>query len=276
MKNEKIAQESAATEAQVNKINYTSKTTNTDFATEVGNFTSLALANTKTKEDVVATLRAVGEAVKGFSDKKKVDLALGNKVTSTMAPVGSTTNIPTTHAVIAKALAFVSGVTVEIVRNETKGQVFQITGAGFVAQFLSAILPYTLTSYDRLSRKFIDNLRDVTSVKREKRKEYTVDFAKSVAMALVHGMAATEALAESLESGLDVVAAFAEKPEKKSDKAPRKKAKKSEPVEVAPCEDPEGTVVYEEPKEQEAEEPAPTPAPEPEKETLAEEFDDFD
>lgn len=275
MKNEKIAQESAATEAQVNKINYTSKTTNTDFATEVGNFTSLALANTKTKEDVVATLGAVGEAVKGFSDKK-VDLSLGNKVTLTMSPVGSTTNIPTTHAVITKALAFVSGATVEIVRNETKGQTFQITGAGFVAQFLSAILPYTLTSYDRLSRKFIDDLKDVTSVKREKRKEYTVDFAKSVAMALVHGMAATEALAESLESGLDAVAAFAEKPEKKSDKAPRKKAKKSEPVEEATSDDPEGTVVYEEPKEQEAEEPAPAPVPEPEKETPAEEFDDFD
>ena len=275
MKNEKIAQESAATEAQVNKINYTSKTTNTDFATEVGNFTLLALANTKTKKDVVATLEAVGEAVKGFSDKKKVDLSLGNKVTSTMAPVGSTTNIPTTHAVIAKTLAFVSGATVEIVRNETKGQAFQITGAGFVAQFLSAILPYTLTSYDRLSRKFIDDLKDVTSVKREKRKEYTVDFAKAVAMALVRRVAETEALAESLESGLDAVAVFAEKPKKKSDKAPRKKAK-SEPVEEATSEDPEGTVVYEEPKEQEAEEPAPTPAPEPEKETPAEEFDDFD
>ena len=276
MKNEKIAQESAATEAQVNKINYTSKTTNSDFVTEVGNFTSLALANSKSMEDVIATISAVGEAVKGFSDKKKVDLGLGNKITISLAPVGGTTNLPTTHAVIAKALAHVTGAIVVVARNETKGQTFQITSSNFVAQFLAAILPYALLTYDKFSRKFIDGLKDVTSVKREKRKEYTVDFAKSVAMALVHGMAMTEALAESLESGLDAVAVFAEKPEKKSDKAPRKKAKKSEPVEEVPSEDPEGTVVFEEPKEQEAEEPAPTPVPEPEKETPAEEFDDFD
>lgn len=257
MKNEKIAQESAATEAQVNKINYTSKMTNSVFVTEVGNFTSLALANSKSMEDMVATISAVGEAVKGFRDKKKVDLGLGNKVTITLAPVGGTTNLPTTHAVIAKALAHVTGSTVEIVRNETKGQTFQITSSNFVAQFVAAILPYALLTYDKFSRKFIDGLKDVTSVKREKRKEYTVNFAKAAAMALVRGMETNEELISKLESELEGVAAFSEKKEKP--------AKESKPVEADPAEE-EGTVVYKDPVEEQAPKPE---EPQPE-------YDDFD
>lgn len=275
MKNEKIAQESAATEAQVNKINYTSKTTNSDFVTEVGNFTSLALANSKSMEDVIATISAVGEAVKGFRDKKKVDLSLGNKVTVTLAPVGGTTNLPTTHAVIAKALAHVTGSTVEIVRNETKGQTFQITSSNFVAQFVAAILPYALLTYDKFSRKFIDGLKDVTSVKREKRKEYTVNFAKAAAMALVRGMETNEELISKLESELEGVATFSEKKEKpaKKDKPAKKEkhAKESKPVEADPVEE-EGTVVYKESEETEQDpvEEAPKPEePQPE-------YDDFD
>lgn len=276
MKNEKIAQESAATEAQVNKINYTSKTTNSDFVTEVGNFTSLALANSKSMEDVIATISAVGEAVKGFRDKKKVDLSLGNKVTVSLAPVGGTTNLPTTHAVIAKALAHVTGSTVEIVRNETKGQTFQITSSNFVAQFVAAILPYALLTYDKFSRKFIDGLKDVTSVKREKRKEYTVNFAKAAAMALVRGMETNEELISKLESELEGVAVFSEKKEKpaKKDKPAKKEkpAKEPKPVKADPVEE-EGTVVYKESEETEqdpVEEQAPKPdEPQPE-------YDDFD
>lgn len=248
MKNEKIAQESAATEAQVNKINYTSKTTNSDFVTEVGNFTSLALANSKSMEDVIATISAVGEAVKGFRDKKKVDLGLGNKVTVSLAPVGGTTNLPTTHAVIARALAHVTGAIVVIARNETKGQTFQITSSNFVAQFVAAILPYALLTYDKFSRKFIDGLKDVTSVKREKRKKYTVNFAKAVAMALVRGMETNEELISTLESGLEDVATFSEKKEKSAKKD--KPAKESKPVEADPVEE-EGTVVYKESDETE-------------------------
>lgn len=276
MKNEKIAQESAATEAQVNKINYTSKTTNSDFVTEVGNFTSLALANSKSMEDVIATISAVGEAVKGFRDKKKVDLSLGNKVTVTLAPVGGTTNLPTTHAVIAKALAHVTGSTVEIVRNETKGQTFQITSSNFVAQFVAAILPYALLTYDKFSRKFIDGLKDVTSVKREKRKEYTVNFAKAAAMALVRGMETNEELISKLESELEGVATFSEKKEKpaKKDKPAKKEkpAKESKPVEADPVEE-EGTVVYKEPEEAE-QDPVEEQAPKPEEPQP--EYDDFD
>lgn len=276
MKNEKIAQESAATEAQVNKINYTSKTTNSDFVTEVGNFTSLALANSKSMEDVIATISAVGEAVKGFRDKKKVDLSLGNKVTVTLAPVGGTTNLPTTHAVIAKALAHVTGSTVEIVRNETKGQTFQITSSNFVAQFVAAILPYALLTYDKFSRKFIDGLKDVTSVKREKRKEYTVNFAKAAAMALVRGMETNEELISKLESELEGVATFSEKKEKpaKKDKPAKKEkpAKEAKPVEAGPVEE-EGTVVYKEPEETE-QEPVEEQASKPEEPQP--EYDDFD
>lgn len=276
MKNEKIAQESAATEAQVNKINYTSKTTNSDFVTEVGNFTSLALANSKSMEDVIATISAVGEAVKGFRDKKKVDLSLGNKVTVTLAPVGGTTNLPTTHAVIAKALAHVTGSTVEIVRNETKGQTFQITSSNFVAQFVAAILPYALLTYDKFSRKFIDGLKDVTSVKREKRKEYTVNFAKAAAMALVRGMETNEELISKLESELEGVATFSEKKEKPAKKeTPAKKekpAKEPKPVEADPVEE-EGTVVYKEPEETE-QDPVEEQAPKPEEPQP--EYDDFD
>ncbi len=276
MKNEKIAQESAATEAQVNKINYTSKTTNSDFVTEVGNFTSLALANSKSMEDVIATISAVGEAVKGFRDKKKVDLSLGNKVTVTLAPVGGTTNLPTTHAVIAKALAHVTGSTVEIVRNETKGQTFQITSSNFVAQFVAAILPYALLTYDKFSRKFIDGLKDVTSVKREKRKEYTVNFAKAAAMALVRGMETNEELISKLESELEGVATFSEKKEKpaKKDKPAKKEkpAKEAKPVEADPVEE-EGTVVYKEPEETE-QDPVEEQAPKPEEPQP--EYDDFD
>lgn len=276
MKNEKIAQESAATEAQVNKINYTSKTTNTDFVTEVGNFTSLALANSKSMEDVIATISAVGEAVKGFRDKKKVDLSFGNKVTVTLAPVGGTTNLPTTHAVIAKALAHVTGSTVEIVRNETKGQTFQITSSNFVAQFVAAILPYALLTYDKFSRKFIDGLKDVTSVKREKRKEYTVNFAKAAAMALVRGMETNEELISKLESELEGVATFSEKKEKPAKKeTPAKKekpAKEPKPVEADPVEE-EGTVVYKEPEETE-QDPVEEQAPKPEEPQP--EYDDFD
>ena len=275
MKNEKIAQESAATEAQVNKINYTSKTTNSDFVTEVGNFTSLALANSKSMEDVIATISAVGEAVKGFRDKKKVDLGLGNKVTISLAPVGGTTNLPTTHAVIAKALAHVTGAIVVVVRNETKGQTFQITASNFVAQFLAAILPYALLTYDKFSRKFIDGLKDVTSVKREKRKEYTVNFAKAAAMALVRGMETNEELISTLESGLEDVATFSEKEKSAKKDKPAKKekpAKESKLVEADPVEE-EGTVVYKEPEETEhdpVEEQAPKPEePQPE-------YDDFD
>lgn len=271
MKNEKIAQESAATEAQVNKINYTSKTTNSDFVTEVGNFTSLALANSKSMEDVITTISAVGEAVKGFRDKKKVDLSLGNKVTVALAPVGGTTNLPTTHAVIAKALAHVTGSTVEIVRNETKGQTFQITSSNFVAQFVAAILPYALLTYDKFSRKFIDGLKDVTSVKREKRKEYTVNFAKAVAMALVRGMETNEELISKLKSELEGVATFSEKKEKpaKKDKLTKKDkpAKESKPVEE------EGTVVYKESEETE-QDPVEEQAPKPEEPQP--EYDDFD
>lgn len=276
MKNEKIAQESAASEAQVNKINYTSKTTNSDFVTEVGNFTSLALANSKSMEDVIATISAVGEAVKGFRDKKKVDLSLGNKVTVTLAPVGGTTNLPTTHAVIAKALAHVTGSTVEIVRNETKGQTFQITSSNFVAQFVAAILPYALLTYDKFSRKFIDGLKDVTSVKREKRKEYTVNFAKAAAMALVRGMETNEELISKLESELEGVATFSEKKEKpaKKDKPTKKEkpAKEAKPVEADPVEE-EGTVVYKEPEETE-QDPVEEQAPKPEEPQP--EYDDFD
>lgn len=276
MKNEKIAQESAATEAQVNKINYTSKTTNSDFVTEVGNFTSLALANSKSMEDVIATISAVGEAVKGFRDKKKVDLSLGNKVTVTLAPVGGTTNLPTTHAVIAKALAHVTGSTVEIVRNETKGQTFQITSSNFVAQFVAAILPYALLTYDKFSRKFIDGLKDVTSVKREKRKEYTVNFAKAAAMALVRGMETNEELISKLESELKGVATFSEKKEKptKKDKPAKKEkpAKEAKPVEADPVEE-EGTVVYKEPEDTE-QDPVEEQAPKPEEPQP--EYDDFD
>lgn len=276
MKNEKIAQESAATEAQVNKINYTSKTTNSDFVTEVGNFTSLALANSKSMEDVIATISAVGEAVKGFRDKKKVDLSLGNKVTVALAPVGGTTNLPTTHAVIAKALAHVTGSTVEIVRNETKGQTFQITSSNFVAQFVAAILPYALLTYDKFSRKFIDGLKDVTSVKREKRKEYTVNFAKAAAMALVRGMETNEELISKLESELEGVATFSEKKEKpaKKDKPAKKEkpAKESKPVEADPVEE-EGTVVYKESEETE-QDPVEEQASKPEEPQL--EYDDFD
>lgn len=276
MKNEKIAQESAATEAQVNKINYTSKTTNSDFVTEVGNFTSLALANSKSMEDVIATISAVGEAVKGFRDKKKVDLSLGNKVTVTLAPVGGTTNLPTTHAVIAKALAHVTGSTVEIVRNETKGQTFQITSSNFVAQFVAAILPYALLTYDKFSRKFIDGLKDVTSVKREKRKEYTVNFAKAAAMALVRGMETNDELISKLESELEGVATFSEKKEKPAKKeTPAKKekpAKEAKPVEADPVEE-EGTVVYKEPEETE-QDPVEEQAPKPEEPQP--EYDDFD
>ena len=276
MKNEKIAQESAATEAQVNKINYTSKTTNSDFVTEVGNFTSLALANSKSMEDVIATISAVGEAVKGFRDKKKVDLSLGNKVTVSLAPVGGTTNLPTTHAVIAKALAHVTGSTVEIVRNETKGQTFQITSSNFVAQFVAAILPYALLTYDKFSRKFIDGLKDVTSVKREKRKEYTVNFAKAAAMALVRGMETNEELISKLESELEGVATFSEKKEKpvKKDKPAKKEkpAKESKPVEADPVEE-EGTVVYKESEETE-QDPVEEQAPKPEEPQP--EYDDFD
>jgi hypothetical protein len=276
MKNEKIAQESAATEAQVNKINYTSKTTNSDFVTEVGNFTSLALANSKSMEDVIATISAVGEAVKGFRDKKKVDLSLGNKVTVTLAPVGGTTNLPTTHAVIAKALSHVTGSTVEIVRNETKGQTFQITSSNFVAQFVAAILPYALLTYDKFSRKFIDGLKDVTSVKREKRKEYTVNFAKAAAMALVRGMETNEELISKLESELEGVATFSEKKEKpaKKDKPAKKEksAKEAKPVEADPVEE-EGTVVYKEPEETE-QDPVEEQAPKPEEPQP--EYDDFD
>ena len=276
MKNEKIAQESAATEAQVNKINYTSKTTNSDFVTEVGNFTSLALANSKSMEDVIATISAVGEAVKGFRDKKKVVLNLGNKVTVALAPVGGTTNLPTTHAVIAKALAHVTGSTVEIVRNETKGQTFQITSSNFVAQFVAAILPYALLTYDKFSRKFIDGLKDVTSVKREKRKEYTVNFAKAAAMALVRGMETNEELISKLESELEGVATFSEKKEKpaKKDKPAKKEkpAKKSKPVGTDPVEE-EGTVVYKEPEETE-QDPVEEQAPKPEEPQP--EYDDFD
>lgn len=276
MKNEKIAQESAATEAQVNKINYTSKTTNSDFVTEVGNFTSLALANSKSMEDVIATISAVGEAVKGFRDKKKVDLSLGNKVTVTLAPVGGTTNLPTTHAVITKALAHVTGSTVEIVRNETKGQTFQITSSNFVAQFVAAILPYALLTYDKFSRKFIDGLKDVTSVKREKRKEYTVNFAKAAAMALVRGMETNEELISKLESELEGVATFSEKKEKpaKKDKPAKKEkpAKEAKPVEADPVEE-EGTVVYKEPEETE-QDPVEEQAPKPEEPQP--EYDDFD
>lgn len=276
MKNEKIAQESAATEAQVNKINYTSKTTNSDFVTEVGNFTSLALANSKSMEDVIATISAVGEAVKGFRDKKKVDLSLGNKVTVTLAPVGGTTNLPTTHAVIAKALAHVTGSTVEIVRNETKGQTFQITSSNFVAQFVAAILPYALLTYDKFSRKFIDGLKDVTSVKREKRKEYTVNFAKAAAMALVRGMETNEELISKLESELEGVATFSDKKEKpaKKDKPAKKEkpAKEAKPVEADPVEE-EGTVVYKEPEETE-QDPVEEQAPKPEEPQP--EYDDFD
>lgn len=238
MKNEKIAQESAATEAQVNKINYTSKTTNSDFVTEVGNFTSLAMANSKSLEDVFATVLAVGEAVKGFSEKKKVDLAFGNKITVTLDPVGATTNLPTTHAVIAKALAFVTGSTVEIVRKEGKGQNFQITSSNFVAQFVAAILPYVLLSYDKFSRKFIDGLKDVTSVKREKRKEYTVKYAMAVALALVRGMESNEELIEKLEKGLNDVVVFSEKA-----KSPKKEKVAKEPAQADSVEE-EGTVVY--------------------------------
>lgn len=273
MKNEKIAQESAATEAQVNKINYTSKTTNSDFVTEVGNFTSLALANSKSMEDVIATISAVGEAVKGFRDKKKVDLSLGNKVTVTLAPVGGTTNLPTTHAVIAKALAHVTGSTVEIVRNETKGQSFQITSSNFVAQFVAAILPYALLTYDKFSRKFIDGLKDVTSVKREKRKEYTVNFAKAAAMALVRGMETNEELISKLESELESVATFSEKPAKKDKPAKKEKpAKEPKPVEADPVEE-EGTVVYKESEETE-QDPVEEQAPKPEEPQP--EYDDFD
>lgn len=276
MKNEKIAQESAATEAQVNKINYTSKTTNSDFVTEVGNFTSLALANSKSMEDVIATISAVGEAVKGFRDKKKVDLSLGNKVTVTLAPVGGTTNLPTTHAVIAKALARVTGSTVEIVRNETKGQTFQITSSNFVAQFVAAILPYALLTYDKFSRKFIDGLKDVTSVKREKRKEYTVNFAKAAAMALVRGMETNEELISKLESELEGVAIFSEKKEKpaKKDKPAKKEksTKEAKPVEADPVEE-EGTVVYKESEETE-QDPVEEQAPKPEEPQP--EYDDFD
>lgn len=276
MKNEKIAQESADTEAQVNKINYTSKTTNSDFVTEVGNFTSLALANSKSMEDVIATISAVGEAVQGFRDKKKVDLSLGNKVTVTLAPVGGTTNLPTTHAVIAKALAHVTGSTVEIVRNETKGQTFQITSSNFVAQFVAAILPYALLTYDKFSRKFIDGLKDVTSVKREKRKEYTVNFAKAAAMALVRGMETNEELISKLESELEGVATFSEKKEKpaKNDKPAKKEkpAKEAKPVEADPVEE-EGTVVYKEPEETE-QDPVEEQAPKPEEPQP--EYDDFD
>lgn len=276
MKNEKIAQESAATEAQVNKINYTSKTTNSDFVTEVGNFTSLALANSKSMEDVIATISAVGEAVKGFRDKKKVDLSLGNKVTVSLAPVGGTTNLPTTHAVIAKALAHVTGSTVEIVRNETKGQTFQITSSNFVAQFVAAILPYALLTYDKFSRKFIDGLKDVTSVKREKRKEYTVNFAKAAAMALVRGMETNEELISKLESELEGVATFSEKKEKpaKKDKPAKKEkpAKEPKPVKAGPVEE-EGTVVYKESEETE-QDPVEEQAPKPEEPQP--EYDDFD
>lgn len=276
MKNEKIAQESAATEAQVNKINYTSKTTNSVFVTEVGNFTSLALANSKSMEDVIATISAVGEAVKGFRDKKKVVLNLGNKVTVTLAPVGGTTNLPTTHAVIAKALAHVTGSTVEIVRNETKGQTFQITSSNFVAQFVAAILPYALLTYDKFSRKFIDGLKDVTSVKREKRKEYTVNFAKAAAMALVRGMETNEELISKLESELEGVATFSDKKEKpaKKDKPAKKEkpAKEAKPVEADPVEE-EGTVVYKEPEETE-QDPVEEQAPKPEEPQP--EYDDFD
>lgn len=276
MKNEKITQESAATEAQVNKINYTSKTTNSDFVTEVGNFTSRALANSKSMEDVIATISAVGEAVKGFRDKKKVDLSLGNKVTVTLAPVGGTTNLPTTHAVIAKALAHVTGSTVEIVRNETKGQTFQITSSNFVAQFVAAILPYALLTYDKFSRKFIDGLKDVTSVKREKRKEYTVNFAKAVAMALVRGMETNEELISKLESELEGVATFSEKKEKpaKKDKPAKKEkpAKEAKPVKADPVEE-EGTVVYKESEETE-QDPVEEQAPKPEEPQP--EYDDFD
>lgn len=279
MKNEKIAQESAATEAQVNKINYTSKTTNSDFVTEVGNFTSLALANSKSIEDVIATISAVGEAVKGFRDKKKVDLGLGNKITISLAPVGGTTNLPTTHAVIAKALAHVTGAIVVVARNETKGQTFQITSSNFVAQFVAAILPYALLTYDKFSRKFIDGLKDVTSVKREKRKEYTVNFAKAVAMALVRGMETNEELISTLETGLEDVATFSEKKEKsaKKDKPAKKEkpAKESKPVEADPVEE-EGTVVYKEPEETEQDpvEDAPAEAAKPEEPQP--EYDDFD
>lgn len=276
MKNEKIAQESAATEAQVNKINYTSKTTNSDFVTEVGNFTSLALANSKSMEDVIATISAVGEAVKGFRDKKKVDLSLGNKVTVTLAPVSGTTNLPTTHAVIAKALAHVTGSTVEIVRNETKGQTFQITSSNFVAQFVAAILPYALLTYDKFSRKFIDGLKDVTSVKREKRKEYTVNFAKAAAMALVRGMETNEELISKLESELEGVATFSKKKEKpaKKDKPAKKEkpAKEPKPVEADPRGG-RGTVVYKEPEETE-QDPVEEQAPKPEEPQP--EYDDFD
>lgn len=276
MKNEKNAQESAATEAQVNKINYTSKTTNTVFVTEVGNFTSLALANSKSMEDVIATISAVGEAVKGFRDKKKVVLNLGNKVTVTLAPVGGTTNLPTTHAVIAKALAHVTGSTVEIVRNETKGQTFQITSSNFVAKFVAAILPYALLTYDKFSRKFIDGLKDVTSVKREKRKEYTVNFAKAAAMALVRGMETNEELISKLESELEGVATFSEKKEKpaKKDKPAKKEkpAKEPKPVKADPVEE-EGTVVYKEPEETE-QDPVEEQAPKPEEPQP--EYDDFD
>lgn len=265
MKNEKIA--------QVNKINYTSKTTNSDFVTEVGNFTSLALANSKSMEDVIATISAVGEAVKGFRDKKKVVLNLGNKVTVTLAPVGGTTNLPTTHAVIAKALAHVTGATVEIVRNETKGQTFQITGANFVAQFVAAILPYALLTYDKFSRKFIDGLKDVTSVKREKRKEYTVNFAKAAAMALVRGMETNEELISKLESELESVATFSEKPAKKDKPAKKEKpVKEPKPVKADPAEE-EGTVVYKEPEETE-QDPVEEQAPKPEEPQP--EYDDFD
>ena len=276
MKNEKIAQESAATEAQVNKINYTSKTTNSDFVTEVGNFTSLALANSKSMEDAIVTISAVGEAVKGFRDKKKVDLSLGNKVTVTLAPVGGTTNLPTTHAVIAKALAHVTGSTVEIIRNETKGQTFQITSSNFIAQFVAAILPYTLLTYDKFSRKFIDGLKDVTSVKREKRKEYTVNFAKAAAMALVRGMETNEELISKLESELEGVATFSEKKEKpaKKDKPAKKEklTKEPKPVKAVPVEE-EGTVVYDDPEETE-QDPVEEQAPKPEEPQP--EYDDFD
>ena len=276
MKNEKIAQESAATEAQVNKINYTSKTTNSDFVTEVGNFTSLALANSKSMEDAIVTISAVGEAVKGFRDKKKVDLSLGNKVTVTLTPVGGTTNLPTTHAVIAKALAHVTGSTVEIIRNETKGQTFQITSSNFIAQFVAAILPYTLLTYDKFSRKFIDGLKDVTSVKREKRKEYTVNFAKAAAMALVRGMETNEELISKLESELEGVATFSEKKEKpaKKDKPAKKEklTKEPKPVKAVPVEE-EGTVVYDDPEETE-QDPVEEQAPKPEEPQP--EYDDFD
>lgn len=270
MKNEKIAQESAATEAQVNKINYTSKTTNSGFVTEVGNFTSLALANSKSMEDMIATISAVGEAVKGFRDKKKVVLNLGNKVTVSLAPVGGTTNLPTTHAVIAKALAHVTGSNVEIVRNETKGQTFQITSSNFVAQFVAAILPYALLTYDKFSRKFIDGLKDVTSVKREKRKEYTVNFAKAAAMALVRGMETNEELISKLESELEGVATFSEKKEKPAKK--EKPVKEPKPVKADPVEE-EGTVVYKESEETE-QDPVEEQAPKPEEPQP--EYDDFD